>query len=46
MGVGGMAASLLGGYMTENYHPKYSFLLYSLFGFVVVVFGLSFNEKR
>lgn len=31
--------SLLGGYLTQNYHPKYAFFIYSFMGLVVSVIG-------
>ena len=42
--MGGMVGSLLGGYMTEYYHPKYSFLGYSLIGLVVMILGLNLDK--
>jgi MFS-type transporter involved in bile tolerance (Atg22 family) len=45
MGTGGMVGSLLGGYMTEYYHPKYSFLAYSLLGFIVMILGINLDKS-
>lgn len=45
MGTGGMVGSLLGGYMTEYYHPKYSFLAYSLIGLVVMILGINLDKS-
>ena len=44
MGFGGMVGSLLGGYMTEFYHPKYSFLAYSLIGLIVMILGINLDK--
>ena len=40
MGAGGIFGSLVGGYITEKYHPKWIYLLYSIFGFITFVLGL------
>ena len=45
MGVGGMTGSLVGGYLTEYYHPKYSFLTYSMFGLVTTILGIRLDSK-
>lgn len=45
MGAGGIFGSLFGAYFTEYLHPKWSFLFYSLFGFVVMILGFFQNEK-
>ena len=36
--VGGVLGCILGGYMTENYHPKWCFLLYSFSGLLVIYY--------
>ena len=38
-GVGGILGSCLGGVLTQYYHPRYSFLIYSFMGLVVAVIG-------
>lgn len=45
MGAGGMTGSLIAGFLTENYHPKWSFLLYSLYGMIVVLLGLNLDKE-
>mmetsp|Transcript_13088 Transcript_13088/g.22088 ORF Transcript_13088/g.22088 Transcript_13088/m.22088 type:complete len:291 (+) Transcript_13088:622-1494(+) len=40
-----MFGSLLGGFMTEYFHPSYSFLLYSLFGLVVMLLGFNLDPE-
>ena len=45
MGAGGMVGSLMGGYMTEYYHPKYSFLGYSMLGLVVMILGIRLDKS-
>jgi len=45
MGAGGMTGSLAAGFLTENYHPKWSFLLYSLYGMIVVLLGLNLDKE-
>ena len=39
-GVGGILGCIAGGIMTQYFHPKYSFLLYSFFGLIVSFNGL------
>lgn len=39
MGVGGMFSSVVGACITQYYHPKYTFLIYSFYGLVVMVLG-------
>ena len=48
LGVGGIFGSLLGGYLTENFHPTVSLLVYSFYGFVVMLLGflLRSEEKK
>ena len=38
-GVGGLLGCLIGGVMTQFCHPRWSFLLYSVFGLIVAVNG-------
>lgn len=44
MGVGGMFSSLVGAYVTQYHHPKYTFLIYSVYGLVVMYLGLFIND--
>lgn len=39
-GLGGILGCCIGGIMTQYFHPKYSFLLYSFFGLIVSFNGL------
>ena len=34
-----MFGSILGAIVTEHYHPKWSFLVYSIFGLIVMILG-------
>jgi MFS family permease len=45
MGLGGVFGSLLGAFITENCHPKWAFLAYSIPGLVVMFLGLQLEEK-
>ena len=45
MGAGGVFGSLVGGYLTEYMHPRYSFWAYSLFGLIVMVLGIRLSPK-
>ena len=45
MGAGGMFGSLIGAYVTEYSHPKYSFLTYSIFGLIVMILGLNLDSS-
>jgi uncharacterized membrane protein YfcA len=45
MGAGGIFGSLAGGFLTQNYHPKYSFLIYSIFGLIVMLLGYNLNKN-
>lgn len=38
-GIGGILGSFLGGILTQYYHPRYSFLLYSFMGLVIAIIG-------
>ena len=44
LGAGGIFGSLFGGYLTEYFHPKWSFLLYSVFGLIVMVLGIRLDS--
>jgi MFS-type transporter involved in bile tolerance (Atg22 family) len=44
-GVGGILGCIIGGVMTENFHPRYSFLLYSFFGLFVAFNGLYLTKE-
>jgi MFS family permease len=45
LGAGGMTGSLVGAYVTEYLHPKWSFLAYSIFGLIVMLLGFNLNPK-
>lgn len=45
LGAGGIFGSLFGGFMTQSMHPKWGFLLYSLYGLVVMGLGLMLKEE-
>lgn len=45
MGVGGIFGSLCGGYLTEYCHPKWTFLLYSCYGMIVMILGIRLDSK-
>ena len=38
-GVGGLLGCLIGGVMTQYTHPRWSYLLYSVFGLIVAING-------
>lgn len=40
-----MFGSLAGGYITEYYHPKWSFLIYGLYGLVTATLGYYLNVE-
>jgi len=44
-GLGGILGSFASGILTQYYHPKYSFLLYSFMGLVVAFNGLYLDEE-
>jgi uncharacterized membrane protein YfcA len=45
LGAGGMVGSLLGAYLTEYYHPKYAFLIYSFLGLIVMILGILLDSN-
>ena len=47
-GIGGVLGCLLGGFLTEKLHPKYSYLIFSIMGLILVASGinLSANAER
>jgi uncharacterized membrane protein YfcA len=45
LGAGGIFGSLFGGYLTEYCHPKWTFLLYSIYGMIVMILGLRLDSK-
>ena len=45
MGVGGMFSSVVGAFLTQYYHPKYTFLIYSLYGLVVMYLGFYLSDE-
>ena len=42
-GIGGILGSFFGGYMTQYYHPRYSFFSYSFMVIIVAVIGAQLN---
>jgi MFS-type transporter involved in bile tolerance (Atg22 family) len=44
-GVGGIFGCLMGGIMTQYFHPRYSFLAYSFFGLFVAFNGLYLTKE-
>ena len=44
-GVGGILGSLIGGVMTQYFHPKYSFAAYSVMGLVIALNGLYLTKE-
>jgi len=44
-GLGGVAGCILGGYMTEYGHPKYSFLIMSIMGVLIAVNGMFLTNE-
>jgi len=38
-GIGGIFGCMIGGIITQNWHPRYAFLAYSFFGLVVAFNG-------
>ena len=44
-GIGGVIGCLLGGYMTQYCHPKYSFLIFSVMGLVLAISGLFLSKE-
>lgn len=44
-GLGGAIGSLMSGILTQYYHPKYSFLIYSFMGLLISIIGLQLNEE-
>lgn len=44
-GLGGVAGCLLGGYMTQYCHPKYSFLIFSIMGLILALCGLGLSAE-
>lgn len=44
MGVGGMFSSVVGAYVTQYHHPKYTFLFYSFYGLMVIYLGINLSH--
>ena len=44
-GVGAMLGCFISGFMTQYFHPKYSFLLYSMMGLVIAANGLFLTQE-
>ena len=42
--IGGAIGCIFGGYMTENYHPKWCFLCYSFSGLLIILFAYYLSE--
>ena len=38
-GIGGIVGSMIGGVITQYWHPRYAFLSYSFFGLIVAFNG-------
>lgn len=39
-----MFSSVVGAFLTQYYHPKYTFLIYSLYGLVVMYLGFYLSD--
>ena len=44
LGVGGMFSSIAGAYLTQYHHPKYTYLIYSFYGLIVMYLGLNLSK--
>lgn len=44
LGVGGMFSSVAGAYLTQYYHPKYTYLIYSVYGLIVMFLGINLSK--
>jgi hypothetical protein len=42
--LGGAIGCVLGGFMTEKYHPKWCFFWYSFSGLVIMILGCRLTE--
>lgn len=45
MGAGGVFGALVGGYIMEK-NPNLIFMIYSIYGLIVVILGYNLNEKE
>lgn len=43
--IGGILGCLIGGIMTQNFHPRYAFLGYSFFGLVIAANGMMLTKE-
>jgi MFS family permease len=43
--IGGVLGCLIGGIMTQNFHPRYAFLGYSFFGLVIAANGMMLTKE-
>lgn len=43
--IGGILGCLLGGIMTQNFHPRYAFLGYSFFGLIIAANGMMLTKE-
>jgi len=44
-GLGGILGSVVGGVLTQYFHPKYSFAVYSVMGLVIALNGLYLTKE-
>lgn len=45
IGIGGLMGSVIGGIMTQYFHPKYAFFLYSFVGLLVAGNGMYLTKE-
>ena len=44
-GIGGILGSMIGGVITQYWHPRYAFLTYSFFGLIVAFNGCFLTKE-